>query len=160
MAALPQLIEEDIDQLNAVLSDLLTQSEAAGGLVIDKGGFLITQCGALQSFDTTTLAALSAAAYAATQTIAGLVSETNFSCVYQQGEQHSVLIQNVDENCLLLVIFKASASVGAVKYFAAPAILKAAEQLRIAERRDPSAKLDLSTLNVADTSSLFRKRVA
>lgn len=160
MAALPQLIEEDIDQLNAILGDLLTKSEAAGGLIIDKGGFLITQCGALQPFDTTTLAALAAAAYAATQTIAGLVRETKFSCVYQQGEQHSILIQNVDENCLLLVIFRGGTSVGAVKYYAAPAIVKAAEQLQIAERRDPSAKLDLSALNVADTSTLFRKKVA
>lgn len=160
MAALPQLIEEDIDHLNGVLSDLLTRGEARGALLIDKSGFLITQCGNLHQFDTTTLAALAAAAYAATQTIAGLIQEANFCCVYQQGESLSVLIQNVDENCLLLVIFQSSASVGAVKYFAAPAILQVAELLQIAHRRDPSAGLDLSMLNVADTSTLFRKKVA
>ena len=160
MAALPQLIEEDIDHLNEALSALITRSESNGAVLIDKGGFLITYCGNLHRFDTTTLAALAAAAYAATQTIAGLINETNFSCVYQQGESLSVLIQNVDENCLLLVIFQSSSSVGAVKYFAAPAILKIAELLQIAHQRDPSAGLDLSMLNVADTSTLFRKRVA
>jgi hypothetical protein len=45
-----------------------------------------------------------------------------------------------------------------VKYFAAPAGEKIAGQLRVAQERDPDSGFDLSTLNVADTESLFRKR--
>ena len=129
-------------------------------MIIDKGGFLITQCGESRAYDVTTLAALSAASFAATQGIATLVSEANFSSVYQQGETFSLLVQNVDENCLLAVVFKASVSVGAVKYFAQNTVKLIARQLKKAHRRNPDAGLDLSMLNVVDTRPLFTKKSA
>jgi len=158
MSTLPQLIEEDIRQIDGVLNDLLTKSEATSALIIDKGGFLITQCGDYRRFDTTTLGALAAAMYAATQGIASLVSEANFSSVYQQGENFSLLVHNVDEHCLLAVIFRAQISVGAVKYYAMTTIAQVAQQLQTAQARSPDEGLDLSVLNIADTADLFRKK--
>ena len=160
MATLPQLFEEDIRELERALQDLLMKSEASAALIIDKGGFLISQCGEYHDFDTTTLAALSAASFAATQGIAELVGETNFSSVYQQGEHLSILVGNVDEYCLLTVIFKAQISVGAVKYYSNPTIHAVAAQLQRAHERAPGAGLDLSVLNMADPSPLFRKKSA
>src|SRR5213079_2163426 len=151
MATLPQLIEEDIREIDGALNDLLTKSEATSALVIDKGGFLITQCGEVRRFDFTTLGALAAAMYAATQGIASLVSEINFSSVYQQGENFSILVQNVDEHCLLVIIFKAQISVGAVKYYALTTLTLVAKQLQTAQARSPEEGLDLSALNIADT---------
>nr|HRD05835.1 roadblock/LC7 domain-containing protein [Verrucomicrobiota bacterium] len=146
MATLPQLIEEDIARLDAELRELLERSDATTALIIDKGGFLITSQGDAQQFDLTTVAALASGAFMANQTIAGLVHETNFNSIYQQGEQFSMLVTCVDENCLLLVVFKAQVSVGAVKYFAAPAVKRIALQLQIAQERAPDAGLDLSVL--------------
>src|SRR5580704_6388698 len=156
MATLPQLIEEDIRQLDRVLKDLISNSEATTALIIDKGGFLITCRGESEQFDITTIAALASGAYLANQTIANLVHEENFDSVYQQGEKFSMLVMNVDEHSLLVLIFRANVSVGAVKYFAIGANPKLARQLRTARERDPSGGLDLSVLNLADTSELFR----
>jgi predicted regulator of Ras-like GTPase activity (Roadblock/LC7/MglB family) len=158
MASLPQLIEEDVQQLDTALRELLTKSEAAAAVVIDKGGFLIAQAGDTNAFDMTTLAALAAASFAATQGIASLVSEHNFSSIYQQGETHSMLVQNVDEYCLLVVIFKAHMSVGVVKYYAASTIPVVMQQMKAAHERAPDEGLDLSMINVADTADLFRKK--
>jgi len=160
MSTLPQLLEEDIKQIDAGLDDLLSKSEATCALVIDKGGFLITQTGDTRRFDATTLGALAAAMYAATQGIASLVSEVNFSSVYQQGENFSLLVHNVDEHCLLLVIFKAQISVGAVKYYALNTLTQVAQQMQTAQARSPDEGLDLSVLNIADTADLFRKKKA
>lgn len=160
MATLPQLIEEDIRQIEGDLNDLLTKSEATAAMIIDKGGFLITQCGDVRRFDTTTIGALAAAMYAATQGIASLVGENNFSSVYQQGENFSLLVHNVDEHCLLLAIFRAQISVGAVKYYALTTISKVAGQLQTAQNRAPGEGYDLSVLNIADTADLFRKKQA
>jgi predicted regulator of Ras-like GTPase activity (Roadblock/LC7/MglB family) len=157
---LPQLIEEDMREIDGALGDLLTKSEATSALVLDKGGFLITQCGDTRRFDTTTLGALAAAMYAATQGIASLVGEIDFSSVYQQGENISLLVNNVDEHCLLLVIFRAQISVGAVKYYALGTIAQLAQQLRAAQDRAPGEGYDLSVLNMADSSDLFRKKQA
>ena len=158
MATLPQLLEEDIQQLDDALRELLKQTESTTAVVIDKGGFLITHQGDARQFDLTTIAALASGAYMANQTIANLVHETNFSSVYQQGEKFSMFVVNVDEQCLLTVIFKAQLSVGAVKYFAGPAVEKMAAQLKAAQERDPGAGLDLSVLNLADPSEFFKRK--
>jgi len=158
MATLPQLLEEDVQQLDDALSELLRQTEATTALVIDKGGFLLTHQGDSRQFDLTTIAALASGAYLANQTIANLVNETNFNSVYQQGETYSMFAICVDEYCLLVVIFRASLSVGAVKYFAGPAVRKIATQLKYAQERDPGGGLDLSVLNLADPSELFKRK--
>jgi len=158
MATLPQLIEEDIQRLDGELRELLDKSDATTALIIDKGGFLITSAGDTRQFDLTTIAALASGAYMANQTIAGLVHETNFNSIYHQGEKFSLFVMCIDENSLLTVIFKAQVSVGAVKYFAGPAVKHMAVQLQIAQERDPGAGLDLSELNLADPSEIFKKK--
>lgn len=158
MATLPQLIEEDIQRLDGVLQDLLVQCEATAALIIDKGGFLITHSGEDDQFDLTSIAALASGAYLANQTIANLVHEENFDSVYQQGEKFSMFVLNVDEYCLLVLIFRAAISVGAVKYFALRSSPRIAAQLKIAHERNPEEGLDLSVLNIADTTKLFRRK--
>ena len=158
MATLPQLIEEDIQRLDDELRELLEKSDATTALIIDKGGFLITSQGDARRFDLTTISALASGAFMANQTIANLVHETSFNSVYQQGEKISMFVMCVDEHCLLAVIFKARVSVGVVKYFAAPAAEQIARQLQIAQVRDPGAGLDLSMLNLADASDVFKKK--
>jgi hypothetical protein len=96
----------------------------------------------------------------ANQTIAGLVNETNFSSIYQQGENLSMFVTDIDEYSLLVVIFKSHSGVGVMKYYAGPAVKRIARQLKIAKERAPEAGLDLSVLNVAETRPLFRKKKA
>ena len=158
MATLPQLIEDDIRQLDGLLREFIVSTEAIATLIIDKGGFLITQQGDAHDFDMTTIGALASGAFMANQTIASLVNETSFNSIYQQGENASMFVINVDEHCLLVVIFKSHSGVGVVKYYAATAVKRIARQLKIARERAPEAGLDLSILNVAETAPLFRKK--
>lgn len=158
MPTLPQLIEEDVRVLDAALDDFISKSEATSAFVLDKGGFVINQRGDTNSFDTTTLGALAAAAFAATQGIAGLVQEATFSSVYQQGENFSLLVSNIDEHCLLVVIFRAQISVGAVKYYAVNVVSQVSQQLVVAHNRAPGEGLDLSVMNMADSAEFFQKK--
>ena len=159
MGTLPQLIEEDIQRLDEALRELLEKSDATTALIIDKGGFLISGQGDTRQFDLTTIAALASGAYMANQTIANLVHETNFNSVYQQGEKFSMFVICVDEFCLLSVIFKAHLSVGVVKYYAGPIAQQIADQMLVAQQREPGGGLDLSVLNLADPSEVFRKKM-
>ncbi len=158
MANLPQLIEEDVSRLEAELRDLVEKSDATTALIIDKGGFLIASQGDTRQFDLTSIAALASGAYMANQTIASLVQEPSFNSIYHQGERFSLLVMCVDENCLLTVIFKALVGVGAVKYFAEPAAKRISCQLQIAHDRNPGVSLDLSVLNLADPSEVFKRK--
>jgi predicted regulator of Ras-like GTPase activity (Roadblock/LC7/MglB family) len=158
MASLPQLIEEDILRLDAELRELVEKSDATTALIIDKGGFLIASQGDIRQFDLTSIAALASGAYMANQTIASLVQEPNFNSIYHQGERFSLLVMCVDENCLLTVIFRAQVGVGAVKYFAVPAAQRISAQLQTAQDRNPGASVDLSALNLADPSEVFKRK--
>jgi predicted regulator of Ras-like GTPase activity (Roadblock/LC7/MglB family) len=160
MPTLPQLIEEDVQQLERTLAELLLSSEATTVLLIDKGGFLVHHVGDADQFDVTTIAALAAGAYMANQTIANLVHEDNFDSIYQQGGKFSMFVMNVDQYSLLVLIFRAAISVGALKYYATRATARVAAQFRQALDRDPAGGLDLSALNLADTTELFRKKPA
>ena len=159
MATLPQLLEEDIQQLDDLLREYLRSTDALTALIIDKGGFLITYQGDSRQFDLTTIGALASGAFLANQTIANLVNEENFDSVYQQGEAVSMFATNIDEHCLLVVIFRALVGVGVVKYYASTVRERIAAQLRVAQERDPAGGLDLSVLNIADTSGLFKRKM-
>ena len=157
MLSLPQLIEEDIQLLDSALGDLIAKSESTAALIIDKGGPLIIQKGDADRFDTTTMAALAAGSYAATQAIAGLVGELDFSSIYQQGQNFSILVNNIDDQLLLIVIFRANISVGAIKYYATTTITQVAEQIVRARKRDPDTNMDLVSMNLLDTADVFRR---
>lgn len=158
MATLPQLIEEDIRKLDEMLREFLAQTDATVALVLDKGGFLITHQGDAGELDLTTLGALASGAFLASQTIAGLVKESDFNHTVLQGERSSLCTMNVDEHCLLLVVFPSLTGLGVVKYYATGAIRRLARQLAVARERDPAGGLDLSELNVADPEGFFRKK--
>lgn len=158
MPSVPQLTEEDVQEIDVALNDLLVKSGATAALVAAEGGFLIFKQGDTSQFDATTLSALAANAFSATQAIASVLKETHFATVYQQGSQISILIAQINHQHSLIVVFPASISVGAVKYFAAFTIQTVTAQLKKARDRAPSEGFDLAMLNVADATEMFRMR--
>lgn len=154
--AFPQLTEEDIQFFDKVLAGLITKSEAMLVMVVEKAGYLIHQYGNAAALDTTTLATLGSNAYNATQFMAQLVNEHNFASMYQQGEAYSTLILNIDEDCILVVIFGTQQTVGSMKYYAAPVVKQIGEQLKVAGARGETA-LDLSDMDPVDARALFRR---
>ena len=160
MATLPQLLEEDIHIVDGALQEFLRQTSATAALVIDKGGFLVTHQGEAGDIDFTTLAALASGAFMATQTIAGLVNENNFNSTYQQGEKSSLLVIDIDEHCLLVVLFNSQMGVGLMKYYGSGCCSKISRQFVAAKERNPDGGFDLSVLNMASPQELFRKKVA
>ncbi len=160
MSPFPQLIEEDFDKINLALNDLLAKSEASTALFVEKAGYLISECGAKPAFDTTELATLAANAFAATQFIADRLEERNFTSMFQQGEVTNVLWINVDDNSLIVIIFHAYLSAGAIKYYALNTAKQVAQQLQIATERAPDGGFDLATLDPTDVSDVFKSRRA
>jgi predicted regulator of Ras-like GTPase activity (Roadblock/LC7/MglB family) len=158
MATLPQLIEEDIRKLDETLQEFLAQTDAVLALVLDKGGFVITHQGEAGEVDLITLGALASGAFMASQSIAALVQEQEFDHTALQGKESSLFTTNVDEQCLLVVIFRSKTGAGVVKYYSAAAVSRLARQLAVARARDPEGGLDLSEMNIADSQDFFRKK--
>ena len=142
MATLPPLTEEDVQLIDKTLDELLSKTEATAAFIIDKGGPLLSQRGQIGQMDTTAVAALAAGSFSATQAIAERVGETNF---------------NIDDNLLLIVIFKASLSVGVIKHYAKSAIIAIAQQLERARKRSPNVHMDMVAMENIETN-VFRKK--
>ncbi len=159
MGQFPSLNQEDLAKFDAVFHELLTKSEANVALLVEKAGYLIHQRGSQESMDATTFATLGSNAYNAVHFMAQLVNEHNFTSMYQQGENFSTLMVNVDENSILVLIFPTHLTVGAMKYFAGPAARSLAERIAFATERDPGGGIDLSDTDSQDVqATLFQKK--
>src|SRR5262245_30561866 len=107
MATFPELLDEDVQEIETALKDFLTKSEASLALITAEGGFLVVQQGDSEKFDTVTLGALCANAFNAAQAIAGILDESAFSHIYQQGERFSLLVSGIDGYNTMVVLFPA-----------------------------------------------------
>jgi len=158
MTPFPQIIDEDYQRFDAVLNTFLSQSEASNALIVEKAGYRIHEVGEKPAFNTDELATLAANAFNATQFMVDRLGETNFTSMFQQGDGASVLWMNIEENSLLIVVFDASKSIGAVKYYAAEAAAAVAKQIAIAQARDASGGIDLAHLDPESADDVFKKK--
>jgi len=160
MFSLPLLIGEDIAGMDAALGDFVSASGARLVLFIDGGGFIVTRQGDAGGIDTATLGALAANSFAATQAIARIIEDHSVTSLYQEGREASLLILSVGDFGFLAIVFPAAIGVGSVKFYGEEIVARVSRQLTAARARAPDQGLDLSALNLADATPLFRRRAA
>lgn len=158
MTAFPQLIDRDLDQIEAILGSLLQRAEAKAAMVTDIAGFVVASSGLTDELDLTTLGALSANTYAASAAMAGMIGEPDFGSLYQQGAENSLLIHALGQNALLTVVFDKTVKGGAVKHYATIAVKVLTTHLTLAAERAKGQTVDLASLNVADVNEIFRRK--
>jgi len=109
------LYEADYQRLKSVLT--MTQRDLPAELVllIDRSGQQIAFDGSARDIDMTSLASLAAANIAATDGLARLVGEPEFSILYHQGKRRSIHISDVARRFSLVVVYDDSVSLGMVR---------------------------------------------
>ena len=112
------IYEEEINQIDALISKMLKGAEAKCALLVDKDGHLITRQGFTHSLDTTALAALLAGSFASTKEIARLVGEPEFSVFFHQGRKDHIHMSLVGDRSILVVIFDDRTTIGMVRLYA------------------------------------------
>ena len=123
------LFKEDVERIQKILANLLTESAATYALLINKDGNLIAHVGFKSMVDATSLAALAAGSFASTRAIAALVGETEFSVMFHQGSRENIHISLIDEDGILVLIFDDRTNLGLVKIVETQARRKRAEVL-------------------------------
>jgi len=112
------IYEEEITEIEALITKMLKGAEAKCALLVDKDGHLITRQGFTHSLDTTALAALLAGSFASTKEIARLVGEPEFSVLFHQGKKDHIHMSLVGERSILVVIFDDRTTIGMVRLYA------------------------------------------
>src|SRR3954463_9618513 len=109
------LYEEEFKHLEAALRRLRPEANAKAVFLIDKNGQQIASAGEIEQFDTTSLASLTAGNVAATDGLAKLIGEREFSVLFHEGQQDHIHISIVGRRAILLVIFDDRSSLGLVR---------------------------------------------
>jgi predicted regulator of Ras-like GTPase activity (Roadblock/LC7/MglB family) len=109
------LYEAEHQRLKSILA--MTQRDLPAELVllIDRSGQQIAFEGSPRGIDMTALASLAAANIAATDGLARLVGEPEFSILYHQGKRRSIHISDVAKRFSLVVVFNDTVSLGMVR---------------------------------------------
>lgn len=109
------LYEEEFRHLEEALRRLRQEANAKAVFLIDKNGQQIASAGEIEQFDTTSLASLTAGNVAATDGLAKLIGEREFSVLFHEGQQDHIHISIVAKRAILVVIFDDRSSLGLVR---------------------------------------------
>jgi len=113
--ALTEVFEEEYESLRESLRQLRLDANARAVFLIDKNGQHIAAAGEVNDFDSTSLASLTAGNVAATDGLAKLIGEREFSVLFHEGERDHIHISIVARRAILLVIFDERSSLGLVR---------------------------------------------
>jgi predicted regulator of Ras-like GTPase activity (Roadblock/LC7/MglB family) len=109
------LYDEEFQRIRDSLQRLRHDANANVVFLVDKNGQQIAAVGDLQALDTTSLASLTAGNVAATDGLARLIGEKEFSILFHEGEKDNIHISIVAQRVILVVIFDERSSLGLVR---------------------------------------------
>ena len=109
------LYAEEFQKIKKALQRLFQDASANLVFLVDKNGQQIAAVGDMSSVDTTSLASLTAGNVAATDGLARLIGEKEFSILFHEGEKDNIHISIVARRVILVVIFDERASLGLVR---------------------------------------------
>ena len=115
--AAPDIVmyEEEFNQIKQVIAKLRIDANAKVVFLVDKNGQQIAAHGDIEHLDTTSLASLTAGNVAATDGLARLIGEREFSILFHEGEKDNIHISIVAQRVILVVIFDEKSSLGLVR---------------------------------------------
>ncbi|MEU3597174.1 roadblock/LC7 domain-containing protein [Streptomyces sp. NPDC006798] len=107
--------EDEFRQMEETLRRLRQEANAKAVFLIDTNGQKVAAAGEIEQFDTTSLASLTAGNVAATDGLAKLIGEREFSVLFHEGEQDHIHISIAAKRAVLVVVFDDSSSLGLVR---------------------------------------------
>lgn len=109
------MFDEEYRKIQEVINRLHEESRGKIVFVVDKNGQQIAGSGDLGSIDATSLASLTAGNVAATDGLAKLIGEKEFSILFHEGKKDHIHISIVANRVILVVIFDDRSSLGLVR---------------------------------------------
>jgi predicted regulator of Ras-like GTPase activity (Roadblock/LC7/MglB family) len=105
----------DLERLDALLRGFLTETKARCALLLDRSGQLLTGAGDTADLDGTSFASLAAADFAASDQLALLLGEREFTSLYHHGEHASMFLVDLTGRAILATLFDGRSTLGMVR---------------------------------------------
>ena len=109
------MYEDEFQRISQILARLRVDASAKLVFLVDKNGQQIAGAGEMEEVDATSLASLTAGNVAATDGLAKLIGEKEFSILFHEGKKDNIHISIVGQRLILVVIFDERSSLGLVR---------------------------------------------
>ncbi|MDH3590512.1 MAG: roadblock/LC7 domain-containing protein, partial [Planctomycetota bacterium] len=116
------LYAKDVHQLNLVLGKFVQKSEAETVLLVDNSGHLLARQGVNSPSGEDTIAAIVAGTFNASQAMAAMLGDDEFSSLVPCGEGRNVMLLRSGPEALLAVAFDDQTSETLVRTYALEAV--------------------------------------
>jgi predicted regulator of Ras-like GTPase activity (Roadblock/LC7/MglB family) len=113
--AISALGPDDIHRLNRLLQTFVAEAGARSALLLDRNGRPVTAFGDVGDLDETSFASLAAADFDASDQLAGLLGEEEFTALYHQGVKGSMYLAEIAGIAILAAVFDRRTTLGLVR---------------------------------------------
>ena len=140
---LASLGPSDLEEVDQLLESFVTEAGARCALLLDRSGRPVTAFGETGDLDETSFATLAAADFDASDQLAGLLGEQEFSALYHQGKNGSMYLAEIAGAAILAAVFDRRSTLGMVRLKTrevVPQLVRLLEELR--ERGAAGGRLD------------------
>ena len=147
------ILEEDHTRFLSILEKLVRETNAKLVFLLDKAGRQIASTGEMSEVDPTSLASLAAGNVAATEGVAQLVGEEEFTNLFHEGRHDNIHISVVSNRVILLIVFDERSSLGLVRLRvdqSAPDLVKVCREIEGRSEAAGAAAIAASTAPFAE----------
>ncbi len=143
---------EDLDKINDIIEKLKVQTKALVILVVDDTGQLIANTESDPSIDPILLGTLTAGNFGATNELAKLIGEADFTLVLHEGNKENIHMLAIGECGILVVIFNNTTPIGLIRMYSQKTtkellpILEKMQQEKEKKKTDLPSDEDLNNL--------------
>lgn len=113
--AIASLGPPELQRINGLLHEFVTEAGARCALLLDRNGRPVTAFGATADLDETSFASLAAADFDASDQLAGLLGEEEFTALYHQGVGGSMYLSEIAGSAILAAVFDRRTTLGMVR---------------------------------------------
>jgi predicted regulator of Ras-like GTPase activity (Roadblock/LC7/MglB family) len=107
--------QDELQRFDELLEGYLRQTRIRCALLVDRAGRLITAVGERGGLDDIAVASLAAADFAASDQLAVLLGEREFSSLYHHGDPRSMYLADVHGRAILASLFDHRTTLGMVR---------------------------------------------
>lgn len=129
---------DDVHTFEELLNTLLHETNVRSVFLVDRTGRLLSSLGDTRDLDQTTFASLASADFAASDQLAALLGEEEFSSLYHHGAERSMFLADIAGSAILAVLFDTRTTLGMVRIKTRMIVPRLAEYFAQMAQRGPS----------------------
>ena len=107
--------QDDVDRFDDLLTGFIRETQVQCAILCDRTGRLLTSKGDTKGLDGITFASLCAGDFGASDQLAALLGETEFTSLYHHGADRSMFLADLAGTAILAVLFDNKTTLGMVR---------------------------------------------